>query len=182
MKSEAMSIRPLGDKIILKRDDKEDQQGGIWLPDQTKIHGWAATVVKGNTTTCVKNGTRVFYLRKHTVCPFEDRAYVVTESKYLLATLVPSDDKSHEQICPFAGWLLVEPDVEPVLKDGIDTSPSRNATRHTGSGRIVRCGPDVTEVAVQDHVVFTTANLVRCVENDTDVVLLPEKDVLARLT
>jgi co-chaperonin GroES (HSP10) len=182
MKSDAPNIRPLGDKVILRRDDKAEQEGGIWLPDQTKIFGWAATVAKTGAACCVKNGTRVFYLRKHTVCPFADRRFVVTEAKYLIARLEPNKAKTYEQVFPLGHWVLAEPDVEHVPQHGVIPSPSHRPERTSRSGILYRVGSDCLQVGEGHRVLYGIANLVRCVENDTELHLIPEDDVLARLT
>lgn len=181
MKNDAPNIIPLHDKIILRRDDKAKQDDGIWIPDHSQIHGWAATVVKINKSCCFKVGTRVFYHRKHTVCPFEDRRYVVTEAKYLVATLKPNKAQTYEQVFPLRGWVLLEPDVEHVEKNGITPAPSHKPEQTTRCGTIMRTGYESYDAPVGTRVIYGLANLIRCVENDTELDIVQMDDVLARI-
>ena len=54
-----MDVRPLHDRIIVRRhDDAEDQRGGIIIPDTAKEKPQRGTVIAAGTGTLKEDGTR----------------------------------------------------------------------------------------------------------------------------
>ena len=60
-----MNIRPLGDKIVVKRKDPETQTAsGIYLPESAKEKPQEATVIAVGDGRALKDGTRAEFTVK----------------------------------------------------------------------------------------------------------------------
>lgn len=165
----------IGKHVLLKRDAPDDKRGGIFIPDQYKLHGNSATILQvGQRVENIAVGDRMFYLREYTILPFRDRSLAMTDCDKIPARLWVNSS-SAEEVHPLGKYILIEPFPQVVKKDAIYL-PDQSIKRASG-GYVARVGPDC-ECAVKGNTAYyNTHKAIICAEDDVMYHLVSEDEI-----
>lgn len=164
-------FNPKRGMLLVRRDPKAEEKGGIIIPEAYRLHGWRATVVKAGTDSgTIREGDAILFLKEYTVLPFPEREMAITSAEHVLAKIML--DGLVERLCPLNRFVMVREhqENEGVIK--IARKP--NAIR---SGEVVRVAPGCKDVSTGLVVMYekTTA---ACVEEGLDFKMVAEEDVV----
>lgn len=177
------NFKPLHGNVLIKRDEAENEKDSIIIPESWQVRGWRGTIVRiGDEVKGFIPGDIILFSKEHTVLPFKEREYAVTEYKTIPAKL--RVDGNVERIYPTVKFVLIKVNIETkswghwICDKKIQLI--KNRKERICQGVIIRTN-EFSNLSNGCHVLFSIDNAILCSEDGSSYYLGEESNVLCTL-
>ncbi len=166
-------FKPLREIILVKRDPKKSEDGGILIPESWQQYGWRATIVAvGEGAEHYKPGEQIMFLKEYTVLPFPERDMATTHADHILAKIVV--ENFVERLIPQNKFVLLVENPPNQSKRGVVIP---NQTQNIKSGWVIRVSDKCLDLQAGMTVLYEKS-VVSCTEDGKFLKMVDEGDVL----
>ena len=169
-KVDGYNFTPTGKRVLVKRDDAENEKGGILTPKLYQVRGWFGTIV--DCGSYWYQG-RILFLKDGTILPFKDRSYALTDIKSILAEVIV--ENNIEKIFPIWPFVMIRPDPKAEKIEDIHL-PDKSKV-FGNRGKVYR----VNDLTDYKSGVFYHNIIVECMENNQTFHIVNRDDILATI-